>query len=242
MKENPDRIKRIASDPFKVTEKMKPVVVECGDHAEFAVTFSETPDQVKWFIEDAEIDITKSDGYSMKIDKENNKYSFTILKCIMEENKKAIKFVAIRGDSQLTNSIRLKVQPAMPGLKQLYPLNETYEEEEEIKLAVEVKGHGEDFTVEWFKGFKVVNINEGSYGFIRDNQNRLFFIIKNCQKSDAGSYKVVVKSSVSTSELKFETFKVKGLIILNNKGILLNYTNMFTDDLFDFYYDSNDTE
>ena len=105
-----------------------------------------------------------------------------------------------------------------------------------------MKGHGEDFTVEWFKGFKVVNINEGSYGFIRDNQNRLFFIIKNCQKSDAGSYKVVVKSSVTTSELKFETFKVKGLIIINNKGILLNYTNMFTDDLFDFYYDSNDTE
>lgn len=214
MKENPDRIKREILDPFEVTEKMKPVVVECGDHADFAVTFSKTPDQIKWYIEDVEIDAATSVGFSTKIDKENNKFSFTILKCTMTENKKAIKFVATYGDRELTNSIRLKVQPAMPGLKQLSPLKETYEEEEEIKFAVEVKGHSEDYTVHWFKGFKIVNINEGSYGFVRDNQNRLFFIIKNCQKTDAGSYKVVVKSSVTTSELNFDTFKIKGLIII----------------------------
>ena len=214
IKENPDRIKREDPEPFEVTEKMKPVVVECGDAAEFTVSFSKTPDHVEWYIEDVKIDPAASETYTVKTDEENNKSFLTILRCTMTENNKSIKYIVTRKGRDLTSSIRLKVQPAMPGLKQLVPLKETYQEEEEIKFAVEIKGHSEQYTVQWYKGFKVFNIDEESYGFVRDNNNHLFFIIKNCQKSDAGSYKVVVKSSVTTSELKFDTFKVKGLIIV----------------------------
>ena len=211
MKVNPGRVSVQDKEPFEIQEKMKPVVAECGDPAEFSVTFASTPDQVKWLMEDVEIDMN-SRAYTVKKDEVTNKYTFTILRCSMAENKKSIKYVATRNSRELISSVRLKVQPAMPGLKQVSHLKETYEEEEEIKLVVDVKGHTDEYTVQWFKGFKEVNINDGLYGFVRDNNNRVSFIIRKCQKPDAGSYKLVVKSSVTTSELKFEPFKVKGLI------------------------------
>ncbi|XP_066917491.1 muscle M-line assembly protein unc-89-like [Clytia hemisphaerica] len=196
----------VVYEPFNVTEKMKPVVAECGESAIFTAGFSETPDQVKWYINNVEIDINSE---NFKIEMIEKKSAMTILKCSMEDDKKSVKYVATRANSKdLTNSTRLKVQEAVPGLQQIGHLKDTYEEEEEIKFDIEVKGHPDAYTVQWFKGFKQVNINDGQYSFFRKG-NRTTFIIKSCQMPDAGTYKVVVKSAKATTELKFNSFKVK---------------------------------
>ena len=195
--------------PFTITEKMKPVVGESGESITFSVGLSSEPDQIKWYINNIEIGSSSTDYI---IENKDGKCSFTISKCSMEDDKKALKYIAKCHDKELSGSIRLKIQPAPPGLKQTSVLRDCYEEGDEVRLEVEVKGHPEPYFVNWYKGYKAVSYVEGRYEFVNE-KNVATFILEDVRIADAGSYKCVVKSSKTTTELKFKSFKVKGLTI-----------------------------
>jgi len=193
--------------PFTIAEKMKPVVGECGESITLSVGLSKQPDKIKWYINNNEIDPSSND-YIIK--NKDGICSVTILKCSMDDDKKALKYVAMCCGKELTSSIRLKIQPALPGVKQTSVLRDYYEEGELVRLEVEVKGHPEPYTVQWYKGFKVVSYVKSKYEFVKE-KNIAAFILHDVQITDAGSYKCVVKSSTTSTELKFNSFKVKGL-------------------------------
>lgn len=192
--------------PFVIEEKLKPVVVEEGESAIFSVTLSREADQLIWSIDNKEI--TNSNKHS--IESNGSKYTVKFNQCTMVDDKKSLKFVATSHDNkELAGSIRMKIQAAVPGLKPLNKLNQDYFVGDHIQLDVLIKGHREPYKVEWSKGFKKINPAKSE---VTIDSNVATLLLKDLTASDAGSYKCTIKSSKGSSEFKFPSFKVKGLL------------------------------
>lgn len=190
--------------PFAIEEKLKPAVVEEGDEAVLSVTLSKETEQFQWFLDNNEI--TDSDKHIVESNK--NKYTLKFKRTNIQDDKKSLKFVATHSNKELTGSIRMKVLAAVPGLKQVTKPNQEYFIGDDVQFEALIKGHREPYKVEWSKGFKKINPAKSEATV---DSNVATLLLKDITVTDAGSYKCTVKSSKGQSELKFSSFKVKGL-------------------------------
>ena len=193
----------VDDSPFVITEKLKPVVVEEGDEAVLSVTLSKQADEFKWLFNNKEVSDT--DKYIEEINEST--YTFKFIQCNLKDDKKPVKFIAYSNDKELSGSIRMKVQAAVPAIKQMFKLEEAYTVGDDIQFKAIIKGHPEPYKVDWLKGFKKISADRSE---VIVNGSHVTLILKNIVLTDAGAYKCTVKSSKTTSELKFPSFKVKG--------------------------------
>lgn len=186
---------------YEIVEKLKGCAVMDGDSASFNVVLNELCDNVQWFISETEINPSDS---LYELTSYDTKYSLKILKCILKDNRRSIKFVC---DENVSCSAKLTVQPMKPSVKEKTTLVQECATGDSVPLGVEIKGHVNP-SIEWFKGLKRI-LNNPRKTLIENEDGESTLTLVNVSTADTGFYKIVVKSKSGTSDLKFNV-KIKG--------------------------------
>ena len=189
---------------FAVEEKLKPVVVECGEATSFQVILSRPADKYIWLLNNKEI----SDNNKYHLETNEDHYMLSIKNCDMFLDKTSIQFIGYLDGKEVMSQTKLTVIPTTPLLIEKCDLAQERTVGEDILLTVEMKGFDKP-NIEWMKGFKTLSNNPNRVEIKFDGRIATL-LLKNVITYDSGIFKCIVSEYGKKLEKKFNV-KIKGL-------------------------------